>query len=382
MNPKIDRFAFANDLRGPAALAVLVGHFLHNAWYMRPLIETFASVNMPNENSVPTPMLAQWISAIPSFEWGAFGVAVFFLISGFVIPLSLTKYSTLGFLIGRVFRIWPTYLAGFSVTLLTMLLASRYFGRDFTHTTKDILIHYVPGLRDILWSKNIDGVIWTLEIEIKFYLVCAMAASLIRRWSAWLFTVPAIIGIACLLATGYLDRHGVSLRPSQIVAALTLSGQFIIYMFVGTTVAFVMNRSLSIKAACTVGAGLIGLFIALSLIGPWRTLKLPLGAYGAALVLFIVTARLWHPRSPNRALRLLSNISYPLYASHIAVGYVIIATALKVGASPATGICLAFMVPIVLAWCLHRFVETPTHRLGQRIARRVKFNVTPRTETT
>lgn len=366
-----NRIAFANDLRGPAAVAVLVGHFLHNAWYMRPLVDTFASVDMPKENAVPTPALAQWLSAIPHFDWGAFGVAVFFLVSGFVIPISLKRYSVPGFLIGRVFRIWPTYIAGLTVTLVTIYLAGLYFARPFPYSAKEIAIHYVPGLRDLLWSTNIDGVIWTLEIEIKFYVVCAAAAALIRRDSAWLFSVPVGIAAACMLATGYLDAHGTTTRLSQIAAALTLSGQFIVYMFIGTTIAFAMNRSISAKTAALIGTWLVCLFVWTATRGPWRGMNLPLAAYGAALVVFLLAAWLWRPRRSPAPLRLLADVSYPLYASHIAVGYVTIAVLLHGGMMPLVAVGVAVAVTILLAWAIHRFVEAPTHRLGQRIARRV-----------
>lgn len=364
-----NRIAFANDLRGPAALAVLMGHFLHNAWYMRPLVDTFASVDMPKENVVPTPALAQWLSAIPYFDWGAFGVAVFFLVSGFVIPISLKRYSVSGFLIGRIFRIWPTYIAGLSVTLGSIYLAGVHFGRPFPYGFKEVAIHYVPGLRDLLWSTNIDGVIWTLEIEIKFYVVCAAAAALIRRESAWLFTIPVAIAIACMLATGYLDAHGISSRLSQIVAALTLSGQFLIYMFIGTTVAFVMNKSITLPRATVIGGVLVGLFVTTALRGPWRGLNVPLAAHGSALALFLLTAWLWRPQKSPAVLRFLANISYPLYASHIALGYVLIALVLQSGGGPALAVAVGMAIPILVAWAVHYAVEAPTHRLGQRLAR-------------
>ena len=369
MDQRIDRFAFANDLRGPAALTVLVGHFLHNAWYMRPLVDTFASVDMAKESAVPTPVLMQWLSAIPNFDWGAFGVALFFLVSGFVIPISLKRYSVPGFLVGRVFRIWPTYIAGFTVTIAAIYLAGLHFGRPFPYAAKEIAIHYVPGLRDLLWSTNIDGVIWTLEIELKFYAVCAAAAFLIRRESVWLFSIPVGIAVACLLMTGYLDTHGTTTRVSQVAAALTLSGQFIAYMFIGTAVAFAMNRSISGRAAVLIAGSLATLFVWTAVEGPWRGINLPLAAYVSALAVFLLAAWLWRPQRSPALLLFLANISYPLYASHIAVGYVLIAVVLQSGGSPALAVATAMAAVILIAWVIHRCVEAPTHRIGQRFAR-------------
>jgi peptidoglycan/LPS O-acetylase OafA/YrhL len=50
----------------------------------------------------PTYLL--WLhTSVPQFSWGAFGVALFFLVSGFVIPFSLRAGPS--FLVARFFRI-------------------------------------------------------------------------------------------------------------------------------------------------------------------------------------------------------------------------------------------------------------------------------------
>lgn len=364
-----NRIVFANDLRGLAALTVLIGHYLHHAWFLRPVIANLAGVRLPTETEVPTPALAQWVSSIPSFDWGAYGVAVFFLVSGFVIPISLMKYNVPGFLVGRLFRIWPTYIAGFSVTLLSLYLAGHYFGHQFPFSLKQVAVHYLPGLRDTLWSVNIDGVIWTLEIEVKFYVVCAVLAQAVRRRSALLFVAPAIIGVACYLATGYMDTHGLASRMSQLVGALTLSGQFIVFMFIGTVVAFAMSRSMTRNAAWIIGVTLLAEFVGLALAGPWRAMTLPLGSYFAALITFLVAAAFWRPKKQYASLRFLSEVSYPLYAAHGVMGYGIIAVALQIGAPPLAAVSVAALAALLVAWTIHRLVEAPTHRIGQQLAR-------------
>ena len=87
------KVGFANALRGPAAIFVLVSHYLDYAWIMRPQVELMANVKMPSESALATPFFVEALRAIPAFDWGGYGVAIFFLVSGFVIPLSLQKYS-------------------------------------------------------------------------------------------------------------------------------------------------------------------------------------------------------------------------------------------------------------------------------------------------
>lgn len=52
------------------------------------------------------------------------------------------------------------------------------------------MIHYIPGIRDVMWSRGIDGIVWTLEIEMKFYLVCSALIVWFREQSLKVFFAP------------------------------------------------------------------------------------------------------------------------------------------------------------------------------------------------
>jgi len=60
------------------------------------------------------PRFAKLLQQIP-IDFGAFGVGLFFLISGYVIAISLDRYSRRGFLVGRCMRVLPTYAVGYLV---------------------------------------------------------------------------------------------------------------------------------------------------------------------------------------------------------------------------------------------------------------------------
>lgn len=186
------KIEYPDTLRGLAALCVVVAHYLGAFWYGRDIVgEMLRSPPLPAE--ISTPLYVQWVQISPIFNWGAYGVGVFFLISGFVIPLSLEKATTVGFLVNRVLRIYPVYIVGFSCTLLGIWVASRYFGSDEWYTPSEIAIHYVPGLRDLVWSKSIDGIVWTLEIELKFYLLCAIFLPFFKRRSLLALAIPVAL---------------------------------------------------------------------------------------------------------------------------------------------------------------------------------------------
>ena len=218
--PKI---AFANTLRGIAALAVVIAHHYGVFWFGRPLVVIYTNAPLLNEIAQPNPTFIEWLNLVPIFNWGAYGVALFFLISGFVIPFSLEKISRINFLINRFFRIAPTYVVGFSVCLLAVWVSSHYFSREWPFRLQEVLIHYLPGIRDLLWSRHIDGIIWTLEVEIKFYILCAIFIFWFRQKSLKVFFIPVFLFLAAL----YLNEKSsaMAIMPWRLTVTYLLESQ-------------------------------------------------------------------------------------------------------------------------------------------------------------
>src|SRR6201999_2953774 len=79
----------------------------------------------------PPAPLGVWSMPFERSRWfsaGDFGVSLFFLISGFVIPFSFANRSRLGFVLSRVCRLWPTYAVGVSITIMALWAVSNVFG--------------------------------------------------------------------------------------------------------------------------------------------------------------------------------------------------------------------------------------------------------------
>ena len=87
-NSRID---FANTLRGFAALAVVISHYYGVFWSSRAAVEAITNAPALPLETHAIPGYISWLHIFPIFNWGAYGVALFFIISGFVIPFSLQK---------------------------------------------------------------------------------------------------------------------------------------------------------------------------------------------------------------------------------------------------------------------------------------------------
>jgi peptidoglycan/LPS O-acetylase OafA/YrhL len=193
------KIQFANALRGVAALTVMLAHYL-SFWLTPAAIASVAHFPaLPAAASV-TPSYVRALAATYPFAAPAFGVALFFLVSGFVIPFSFASYGRLGFLVARIMRLYPTYIVGFSITLASLSVAAAGWHQAFPYALVAVLSHILPGTRDLIGSPHIDYVVWTLEVEVKFYIVCLIIAPLLRSGSALAFLAPA--AIAALVSIG------------------------------------------------------------------------------------------------------------------------------------------------------------------------------------
>ena len=137
-----NRFQELDALRGIAALMVVFFHF---------------TIGRPE--------------AKLGFKLGTTGVDLFFIISGFVIFMSLTKVKTsVDFIINRVSRLYPTYWVSVTFTFVLILIASIYKNDGLLKTN---IIHYLGNMtmfQFYLRIPNLDGPYWTMIIEMIFYI--------------------------------------------------------------------------------------------------------------------------------------------------------------------------------------------------------------------
>lgn len=102
-----------------------------------------------------------------SFEMGHLGVQLFFIISGFVILKTIEgskkKYD---FAISRFSRLYPTYWVALFLTLSVLLVHPI---PDWNISLKDVVFNLTMLQDSIPGINHIDGVYWTLGIELKFY---------------------------------------------------------------------------------------------------------------------------------------------------------------------------------------------------------------------
>ncbi|MEU0119318.1 acyltransferase [Streptomyces bobili] len=109
---------------------------------------------------------------MPEFNTSRYGIMVFFLVSGYIIPASLERRECVRtFWIGRVSRIYPLWVA-----VITAVLAASMFGfaeiRDFDgQSVATVAVAHATLFQELLGTPNLLLVLWTLSYEMAFYLL-------------------------------------------------------------------------------------------------------------------------------------------------------------------------------------------------------------------
>lgn len=174
-----------HGLRGIAAIAVLMFHWdaLFPALRQEHGSTDFAGTH--------------W-NLFMQVEFGWLGVPLFFVLSGYLLGgqlklQSLTAPTLLHFWRRRILRIYPAVW----LQLLVLILASYWLPSLYTSTATPDLIRNI-----LLWvnmppsmTSPINGVWWTLPIELSFYATLPLLILLQRR-VGWIATV-----IACFTLT-------------------------------------------------------------------------------------------------------------------------------------------------------------------------------------
>lgn len=117
-------------------------------------------------------------SEFPVFQFGYLGVQLFFLISGFVILLTLEKCSSMSdFLVRRWLRLFPAMLI---CSLLIYFTAGIFSERPTGNPEPRDLIAGLSLIEPYIWLKttgmdlrNLEGAFWSLYVEFKFYIIAA-----------------------------------------------------------------------------------------------------------------------------------------------------------------------------------------------------------------
>ena len=328
-SPESGRILELDALRGLAALAVVFFHFTTR------YEELFG-----HSHALPF-----------EFSLGDYGVNLFFMLSGFVILMTLERTpGGLKFAWGRFTRLYPAYWAAVLFTFVVVTV----FGLAGQEVSLQDAVLNLTMVQSLLGVPHVDGAYWSLQAELIFY--CNML--LVYRLGAfrWPTATTAIwVSLAAFVVATQKLCEVVSPSTAEMLSKIaTISSLKYIGMFGLGILIYDGRRRTDGKLVRSLAAGCCLAAIALrsGTEAMWIDASL-------ALVLWLaVNDRL--PWLSARWLTFLGAISYTLYLIHQNVGYIVIMYLEKNGVHPVAAIMIAFGVALALAIALRHFVERPS----------------------
>lgn len=277
------------------------------------------------------------------FPAGNYGVHLFFLISGFVILMTLERTRSAGdFVLSRFSRLFPAYWAAI---LLTAAVVYSIGLPQQRLPAGDVLLNSTM-LQRILGAEDLDGSYWTLEVELFFY-----AQMLVWFWLGLLGRIRWIVGLWLVSAFAYAQTEAhhahfsYTVRELLILRHIPFFALGVLFYRLWTRPEAWRGDSLLIVATLAV--------IATSMQAPY---------FYAALVctgifaLFVAGGLGWLRLRP---LAFLGGISYTLYLLHQAIGFAVIHRLEHAGMPAPLAVLSTTLLAILIAWALSRMVERP-----------------------
>jgi peptidoglycan/LPS O-acetylase OafA/YrhL len=227
------------------------------------------------------------------------GVDLFYIISGFVIPLSIKSNSSDSawrFLIHRFIRIVPLYWFTTSLFIGLLLFSPHIFQTykfDFWHSIYSYL--FLPQLR-----RPVISIGWTLVYLMYFYIVFALTLAIVGKskvnWLIFVFVCSYLIG----LYFPYYKRYP---------AFELITSELLLEFGMGLLFYFLYQKNIRINFTVAAGMIISGIFLCYLLQGMPR-----LYSYGMPMALIFCGVVLSPKELLNvTLLQYMGNLSYSLY---------------------------------------------------------------------
>lgn len=297
---------------------------------------------------------------LDTINLGRFGVVLFFMISGLVIPFSFRGQTPLrNFAVSRLFRLYPAYWL--SIPVLAWVAAVKGVPVDLATVLGNLT------MLQWLWGGwNIGPGYWTLNYEIGFYML-AVALFALR-----LLGDPRLLGglvlIALLLALAPFATGVGRISEMPFFVALFLLGVLLRDVFAGESAAARHWAVLLVPLAIMTGVVLGGAFVPVP--NNANVYFKPLALTSSmSLPIAVFVLVLWLKPRPGPAIMYCGTISFSLYLFQD-IGLHVLPHVFSLRDWPLTYIVAVFALTFAVAALVYCCVEKPMIALGRRITHR------------
>jgi peptidoglycan/LPS O-acetylase OafA/YrhL len=314
------RFQELDALRGLAALAVLFCHFAGTC---------------------------HRLSILPyDFRFGSYGPHLFFMISGFVILMTLARTERAAdFIVSRFSRLYPVYWASIALTLAVLW---AFPNGSQPPTLSQVLIN-LSMLQTWFRVPDLEVAFWTLGVELKFYVIMLAVYLAGRICAVEPFVLLWLMLIAAYRVAVTLGVPSISLARTLLIADYghLFAAGLIFYQI--KTVGHHWSRHALLAACLALQAAA----------GGWEAAAIVALFFG----LFYQFVRGQLEWIAVRPLVYLGTISYSLYLIHASIGNAFIPRLPELWQWPALAMAVPLLISLAAAAAITHGVEQPALRL-------------------
>lgn len=299
---------------------------------------------------------------------GKVGVVAFFMVSGFVIPISFKfdrpkKVALQDFLIGRLFRLYPAYW------LSMALMFFIGFGGSLARCTPKRILLNLTMFQQFFGGTTINmmGLYWTLQIEWIFYILCIglfLSGWLTKPKRLLLTELAALAGALLLAAVRFKTHHNL-----PIAAPLGLSVMLCASLWRMVVFEHRAEAASSMRLAFASFLLTIPVISRLAYAEGWIRYTLVYWVAIAAFCLLTTRVKLnWRP------LAIIGRASFSLYLLNNFIRSLVIHLAPPERVTPHAPvlyILISVLISALIAIPVYEYFENPFIRIGKSLARKL-----------
>jgi peptidoglycan/LPS O-acetylase OafA/YrhL len=297
-------------------------------------------------------------ASFPEIDWltrsGWVGVEVFFVISGFVIAYSASEKDAARFFRSRLLRLAPAAWSCATITLTVAVLAGIL-------NVPSAQIAYIKSMTFFPYGPWIDGVYWTLGIEISFYALVwlLLACHGFRFFGRLIFLIGFISTTASIVSVIFptdlyfsrkmellLVRHGSSFALGSLLW-LVFFDRFTLPRVVGVAI---LMASISLEISLTSGGNYGGATVPILIFLTCEIVMIASIRYN-----YLLSLRL--SSFSKKLLRNLGLVTYPFYLLHNVVGAYLIRLFVGAGYGAWSSLAASVSTVILISFCVSLVVE-------------------------
>jgi peptidoglycan/LPS O-acetylase OafA/YrhL len=330
------RLAALDGLRLIAALAV-AGYHYTTAWRI-------------DETSPPITFLPTTVHVT---VYGFLGVEFFFLISGFVICMSAWGRTLGEFFTSRISRLYPAYWVAVVITaVVAVVWGMDTIAASGRPTFLQVLVN-LTMLQEPMGVSGVDGVYWTLFVELRFYLLMALllrGGYTYRKMAIFCCVWMTVAVLGPRLLNEQLNELFITDYAPYFIAGITM---YLIRRFGATPLLYGIVGFAWIVSLQRVNERMADMHPGFPA-PAWPAMVIITGSY---LVLLLVALGRTD-KITWRWLPVAGALTYPFYLLHQRIGYTIIRAGYYHTSLPVWVLIVGTIVLVLgLAWLVHRYLE-------------------------